>query len=87
MSRGAGTGDKGENVGNVAGSSAPAGTALLVGAGAFLRRLSFWSAIVLPFVAFVLLAMQPPGWGAAVVGVVALDLCAVYLGHCHDQGC
>ena len=87
MSRGAGTRDAGKSVGSAASSSAPTGTALLVGAGAFLRRLSFWSAIVLPFVAFALLAVQPAGWGAAIVGVFALDLFAVYLGHCHDRGC
>jgi hypothetical protein len=51
------------------------------------RGVSFWSAIVLPFVVVALLVFQPPGWLPALAVVVAVDVTALYVGHCHDLEC
>ena len=51
------------------------------------RRVSFWSAIALPFVAILLLVVQPSGWLPAVFGIFGANVAALYLGHCHDREC
>lgn len=79
--------DSADDQGRGVSSSRPEVRFLLVGLGFVARSVGFWSAIVLPFVAIALLVAQPPGWLAGVGVVFALNVAALYLGHCHDRGC
>lgn len=47
------------------------------------KQLSFWAAIVLPFMHLSLLAtgLDSRSMTAAFIGLVALNVCALYLGH------
>lgn len=47
----------------------------------------FWSAVVLPFVAVGLLAVQPSGWEPLLVAVFVANAVAVLAGHCHGREC
>ena len=69
------------------GRSAASVRALLTGAEQFAQGVSFWSAIVLPFVAVALLVLQPTGWMPALVAVLAVDVGALLVGHCHGREC
>lgn len=67
-----------------------AGAALgAVGRG--LRRLvegaGFWSAVVLPFVAIALLAVQPAGWVPLLIGALFVNVVGVLAGHCYGREC
>lgn len=55
--------------------------------GMFFRQVSFWGAIVLPFVALALLVTQPPWWPTLLVVVFLINGVAVYAGHCHGMEC
>jgi hypothetical protein len=56
-----------------------------------IRRLvegaGFWSAVVLPFVAVVLLVARPDGWVLPLFAVVAVNLVGVLAGHCYGREC
>lgn len=51
------------------------------------KLLSFWAAIVLPFMHLSLLAtgLDSPSMTAAFIGLVALNICALYVGHPYGQ--
>lgn len=52
-----------------------------------LRGAGFWSAIVLPFVAFVLVVVQPDGWTPLLGGVVGAYVVGALAGHCYGLEC
>lgn len=87
MSQASGTRDSAEDAKRHASGLVAASELLLTGVGFLAQTVGFWSAIVLPFVAVALLAVQPPGWMPALVAVFAADGIALYLGHCHDRSC
>lgn len=51
------------------------------------KQLSFWAAIVLPFMHLSLLwtGLDSASMTAAFVGLVALNICTLYLGHTHGR--
>lgn len=53
---------------------------LLEGAG-------FWSAVVLPFVAVVLLVVQPAGWVPILGSVFLANVVGILAGHCYGREC
>lgn len=59
--------------------------------GRGLRRLlegtGFWSAVVLPFVAILLLVVQPTGWVPLVGGVFFANVVGILAGHCYSREC
>ncbi|WP_254840860.1 hypothetical protein [Natronomonas marina] len=63
--------------------------AAVVGRG--LRRLlegaGFWSAVVLPFVAVLLLIVQPTGWVPLAGGVFLANVLGILAGHCYGREC
>jgi hypothetical protein len=69
------------------GTSASTASILRRGVAAVGRRLSFWSAIVLPLVAIALIVVQPPGWLVALLALFAVNGLALFFGHCHDREC
>jgi hypothetical protein len=52
-----------------------------------IKQLSFWAAIVLPFMHLSLLwaGLDSPSMTAAFVGLVALNVCTLYVGHTYGE--
>lgn len=64
-----------------------AGRFLLRSLQRLLKGTSFWSAVVLPFVAVLLLVVQPAGWVPLLAGVFAANVLGALVGHCHGLEC
>lgn len=87
MERPTGGGDSADDTGIAARRPTPTRGVLVKGLGQVARRVSFWTAVVLPDVALGLLVALPSWWLPALLAVFALDVVALYIGHCHARNC
>lgn len=70
-------------------TSASTAAAASIGRGArrLVRGAGFWSAVLMPFVALVLLVVQPAGWLPLVAGVFLANVVGAVAGHCYGREC